>query len=216
MSMDTEQALTVCSDILEKGLIELGIPLDPDRQRLLLQYLVLLDKWNKVYNLTAIRDMTRMVEAHLLDSLSAVPLLAGKTILDVGSGAGLPGIPMAVAKPAWKVTLLDSNHKKAAFMKQAVAELALKNVDVVCERVETWSAPDKYEVIVSRAFSDLAEFVSLVGRLLAPGGVIAAMKGLFPFEELERLPAGFRAKEVRALRVPGLGAERHVVLIERA
>ncbi|OFZ86147.1 MAG: 16S rRNA (guanine(527)-N(7))-methyltransferase [Betaproteobacteria bacterium RBG_16_64_18] len=216
MNTNTEQALTVSSELLEKGLLELRLPLGKDQQGLLLQYLVLLDKWNQVYNLTAIRDLTKMVEAHLLDSLSAVPLLAGESVLDVGSGAGLPGIPIAVAKPGWEVTLLDSNHKKAAFLRQAVAELALKNANVVCERVESWVAPKKFEVIISRAFSDLGEFVSLAGGLLAPGGVIAAMKGLHPFEELERLPSGFRVKEVRGLQVPGLGAERHLVLIERA
>ena len=145
-----------------------------------------------------------------------VPLLPGENVLDVGSGAGLPGIPIAVAKPDCKVTLLDSNHKKAAFLRQAVAELALKNANVVCDRVESWSAPAEFGVIISRAFSDLGEFVSLTSRLLAPGGVLAAMKGLYPFEELERLPPGFRVKEVRALQVPGLEAERHLVLIERA
>jgi len=206
----------VSAGILEQGLFDLGLPLGAEQQGLLLQYLVLLEKWNQVYNLTAIRDLTKMVEAHLLDSLSAVPLLAGESVLDVGSGAGLPGIPIAVAKPGWEVTLLDSNHKKAAFLRQAVAELALKNANVVCERVESWVAPKKFEVIISRAFSDLGEFVSLAGGLLAPGGVIAAMKGLHPFEELERLPSGFRVKEVRGLQVPGLGAERHLVLIERA
>jgi 16S rRNA (guanine527-N7)-methyltransferase len=212
----TEQALTVSKSLLEKGLLELGLPIGYEQQGLLLQYLLLLEKWNQVYNLTAIRDLTKMVAAHLLDSLSVVPLLTGETILDVGSGAGLPGIPLAVAMPGCKVTLLDSNHKKAAFLRQAVADLAMKNVNVVCERVESWVAPTGFEVIISRAFSDLGEFVTLTGRLLAPGGVIAAMKGLHPFEELERVPRGFRVREVRALQVPGLEAERHLVLIERA
>jgi 16S rRNA (guanine527-N7)-methyltransferase len=212
----TEQALTVAKNLLEKGLLELGLPIGPERQGLLLQYLLLLEKWNQVYNLTAIRDLTKMVGAHLLDSLSVVSRLSGESILDVGSGAGLPGIPIAVAKPRCDVTLMDSNHKKAAFLRQAVADLALKNANVVCERVESWAAPKEFDVIISRAFSDLGEFVSLTGRLLAPGGVIAAMKGLHPYEELERLPSGFRVREVRALQVPGLQAERHLVLIERA
>lgn len=212
----TEQALTVSIDLLAKGLVDLCFPLSAEQQGLLLQYLVLLEKWNQVYNLTAVRDLAKMVGAHLLDSLSVVPLLSGENVLDVGSGAGLPGIPIAVAKPDCKVTLLDSNHKKAAFLRQAVADLALKNANVVCERVESWVAPRGFEVIISRAFSDLGEFVALTGRLLAPSGVLAAMKGLYPFEELERLPSGFRVKEVRALQVPGLEAERHLVLIERA
>ena len=213
---NTEQALTVSTELLEKGLLALCLPLGADQQGLLLQYLVLLEKWNQVYNLTAIRDLTKIVGAHLLDSLSVVPLLTGVSILDVGSGAGLPGIPLAVAMPGCEVTLLDSNHKKAAFLRQAVADLALKNANVVCERVESWVAPKGFDVIISRAFSDLGEFVSLAARLLAPRGVIAAMKGLHPFEELERLPSEFRVKEVRALQVPGLEANRHLVLIERA
>ncbi len=211
-----QQALTVSASLLAKGLVELCCPLSAEHQDLLLQYLVLLEKWNQVYNLTAVRDLTKMVGAHLLDSLSVVPLLSGEDVLDVGSGAGLPGIPIAVVKPNCKVTLLDSNHKKAAFLRQAVADLALKNTNVVCDRVESWAAPTEFDVIISRAFSDLGEFVSLTSRLLAPGGVLAAMKGLYPFEELERLPSGFRVKEIRALQVPGLEAERHLVLIERA
>ena len=202
--------------ILEQGLFDLGLPLGAEQQGLLLQYLVLLEKWNQVYNLTAIRDLTKMVGAHLLDSLSVVSLLSGERVLDVGSGAGLPGIPFAVAKPMCAVTLLDSNHKKTAFLRQAVADLALKNVSVVCERVESWAAPKEFDVIISRAFSDLSEFVLLTGRLLASSGVIAAMKGLHPYEELERLPSGFRVREVRALQVPRLEAERHLVLIEHA
>ena len=211
-----EQALTESASLLTKGLAELNFPLAAERQGLLLQYLVLLEKWNQVYNLTAVRNLTKMVGAHLLDSLSVVPFLSGANILDVGSGAGLPGIPIAVANPGCKVTLLDSNHKKVAFLRQAVADLALKNADVVWDRVESWAAPTEFGVIISRAFSDLGEFVSLAGHLLAPGGVLAAMKGLYPFEELERVPPEFRVKEVRALEVPGLDAERHLVLIERA
>lgn len=215
-STNAEHALTVQKELLDKGQLELGLFLDAGQQQRLLAYLLLLEKWNQVYNLTAIRDLTKMVTAHLLDSLSVVALLPGTSVLDVGSGAGLPGIPVAVAKPECEVTLLDSNHKKAAFLRQAVADLGLANAEVICERIESWVAPRKFDVIVSRAFSDLGEFVSLSGRLLAPGGVIAAMKGLNPFEELERLPAGFRTREVRSLHVPGLQAERHLVLVERA
>jgi len=211
----TEQALATSKVLLAKGLVELDFRLNAEQQGLLLQYLVLLEKWNQVYNLTSIRELAKMVVAHLLDSISVVPLISGENVLDVGSGAGLPGIPIAVAKPDCKVTLLDSNHKKAAFLRQAVADLALKNADVICDRVESWAAATEFDVIISRAFSDLGEFVSLASRLLAPGGVLAAMKGLYPFEELDNLPSGFQVKEVRALQVPGLEAERHLVLIER-
>jgi len=208
-----EQALTVSVGLLAKGLEELCFPLSAEQQGLLLQYLVLLEKWNQVYNLTAVRDLTKMVGAHLLDSLSVVPLLSGENVLDVGSGAGLPGIPIAVAKPNCKVTLLDSNHKKAAFLRQAVADLALANASVACERVETWRAEQGFEVIISRAYAEIAEFVQQSAHLLAPGGVFAAMKGVHPYEEIERLPGEFRVREVIELHVPGLDAARHLVLV---
>jgi 16S rRNA (guanine527-N7)-methyltransferase len=201
---------------LEKGAAELGLDLGRGDRSKLLQYLSLLEKWNQVYNLTAIRDVGRMVSGHLLDCLSVVPYLAGTRILDAGSGAGFPGIPVAVARPEIQVALLDGNHKKAAFLRQAVADLRLKNASVVCERVEEWQAAEKFDCIISRAFAEIAEFIALTSHLLAPGGVLAAMKGVHPFEELERLPPGFRLRQVHALAVPGLGAERHLVLIERA
>ncbi len=214
--ISSERVLTVAATELEQGVSELGLAVSAEQQARLLQYLVLLEKWNQVYNLTAIRDLGKMVSAHLLDSLSVVPSLTGESVLDVGSGAGLPGIPIALVRPDWEVTLLDSNHKKAAFLRQAAADLCLRNANVVCERVESWLAPREFDVIISRAFADLGEFVSQTERLLAPGGVFAAMKGLRPFEELERLPPEFRVKDVRALKVPGLDAQRHLVLVERA
>jgi len=180
------------------------------------RYLDLLEKWNRVYNLTAIRERSRMVTHHLLDSLAVLPHVRGPRVLDVGSGAGLPGIPLAVAGPALHVTLLESNHKKSAFLTQAVAELQLANVQVVMERVESWQPEARFDTIVSRAFAELGEFASLAGRLLAPQGVLAAMKGVHPFEEIERLPQGIRVEQVIRLRVPGLDAERHLVLMGAA
>ncbi len=201
---------------LEQGLAELSLTLSSEAEPKLLEYLVLLEKWNHVYNLTAIRDVEKMVSGHLLDCLAVVPYVSGVRVLDAGSGAGLPGIPIAVAKPDTQVALLDSNHKKAAFLKQAAAELQLKNASVVCERVESWRTAGKFDWIISRAFAEIAEFVSLSEHLLAPGGVLAAMKGVHPFEEIARLPRDFRVVHVHRLAVPGLGAERHLVLIERA
>jgi len=201
---------------LEKGVAELGLSLGREGRNRLLQYLALLEKWNQVYNLTAIRDREKMVSSHLLDCLTVIPYTTGARVLDAGSGAGLPGIPIAVARPDIQVALLDSNHKKAAFLRQAVAELQLKNASVVCERVESWRPPEKFDCIISRAFAEIAEFVALTRHLLAPGGVLAAMKGIYPFEEIERLPSDFRLRQVHALAVPGLGAERHLVLVERA
>ena len=201
---------------LERGLEELGVPLGREVVTQLIQYLALLQKWNRVYNLTAIRDVDKMVSGHLLDCLALIPHVRGGRVLDVGSGAGLPGIPLAAAKPGVHVSLLDSGHKKAAFLRQAVAELRLRNAQVVCERVESWHPLEKFDWIVSRAFAELAEFAALTGHLLAPGGALAAMKGVYPFEEIERLPPGFRARQVHRLAVPGLESERHLVLIERA
>ncbi len=180
------------------------------------RYLDLLEKWNRVYNLTAIRDRALMLTHHLLDSLAVVPHVRGPRVLDVGTGGGLPGIPIAIASPATTVTLLDSNHKKTAFLNQAAAELPLPNVRVSAERIEAWSAAERFDTIVSRAFSDLAEFVTASSRLLADDGRFVAMKGVHPFEEIERLPAGFVVNEVVKLHVPGLDAERHLVIVKRS
>jgi 16S rRNA (guanine527-N7)-methyltransferase len=201
---------------LENGVAEIGLSLGRDERNKLLQYLALLEKWNQVYNLTAIRDREKMVSGHLLDCLAVIPYVTGARVLDAGSGAGFPGIPVAVARPDIEVVLLDSNHKKAAFLRQAVADLQLKNATVVCERVEGWRSGEKFDCIISRAFAEIAEFITQTDHLLAPGGVFAAMKGVHPFEEIERLPADFRVRQVHAFAVPGLGAERHLVLIERA
>ena len=200
---------------LERELAVPGVELSEAQSATLDRYLDLLEKWNRVYNLTAIRDRGRMVTHHLLDSLAVVPHLHGPRVLDVGSGAGLPGIPVAVANPSLRVTLLDANHKKSAFLAQAIGELRLANVDVVTERVETWQTEQRFDTIVSRAFADLGEFVTLSGRLLALDGVLAAMKGVHPFEEIERLPQGFRVEQVIPLNVPGLDAERHLVLVRK-
>lgn len=201
---------------LRRGLLALGVASSDEQVARLERYLALLEKWNRVYNLTAIREPERMVTHHLLDSLAILPHVRGPRVLDVGSGAGLPGIPLAIASPGLAVTLLDSNHKKVAFLQQAIAELQLANATVVAQRVESWQTGERFETVVSRAFADLGEFVSAAARLLAPGGMIAAMKGVHPHDEIERLPAGFRVREVLKLGVPLLDAERHLVLVEPA
>ena len=201
------------ADRLERDLAALGLKLRADQLAKFGRYLELLEKWNRVYNLTAIRDRERMVTHHLLDSLAILPHVKGPRVLDVGSGAGLPGIPLAIANAELQVTLLDSNHKKTAFLHQAVAELGLKNAAVEAERVESWRTSARFETIVSRAFSELGEFVAATSRLLAPGGVIAAMKGVYPGEELERMPGGFQVVNVVKLAVPELDAERHLVIV---
>src|SRR5471032_88285 len=149
------------ADQLKRGIIALGLTLERDIQQRLLDYVALIEKWNRVYNLTAIRQSEKMVSHHLLDSLAVAPHLHAKRLLDVGNGAGLPGIPLALAKPDIHVTLLDSNHKKAAFLNQAVMELKLKNAEISSERVESWQVQNRFDVIISRAFSDMDEFVRI-------------------------------------------------------
>ena len=203
------------ADQLRRGLIALGLTLDRDTQQRLLDYIALIEKWNRVYNLTAIREPEKMVSHHLLDSLAVAPHLRATRLLDVGSGAGLPGIPLALANPDTHVTLLDSNHKKTAFLNQAVIELKLKNAEVCSERVESWQTQNRFDVIISRAFSDMDEFVRITRHLLAPGGMFAAMKGMHPYEEIDKLPPDCKVRQVLPLAIPGLEGARHLVLIGR-
>jgi 16S rRNA (guanine527-N7)-methyltransferase len=200
---------------LAEGVAELGVDLPPAGQARLLEYLALLAKWNRVYNLTAVRETARMVSQHLLDCLAVAPHVKADTVLDVGSGAGLPGIPLAVAAPRMHVTLLESNQKKSAFLQQAKLELKLDNVAVASERVEAWRPGRTFDIVISRAFSDLAEFVNLAGRHAAPAGRLAAMKGIYPDEELTQLPAGWRLEKAVPLAIPGLRARRHLLLLQR-
>ena len=200
-------------NILAGGLKEMALDLDAATQSRLLNYVALIQKWNKVYNLTAVRDPEKMVVQHLLDSLAVLPHILGARIVDVGTGPGLPGIPLALANPELEVALLDSNHKKTSFLRQACLELGLKNVTVICERVESWQPTEKYDVVISRAFSDLSEFVSLALHLCKNTGQMLAMKGVYPHEELTRLPATVLLQGVEPLKVSGLDAERHLVLL---
>lgn len=201
------------ADKLAQGLAELGLRLAPDIERKLLDYVALIAKWNRVHNLTAVRAKSQMVSAHLLDCIAVAPFLEANTILDVGSGAGLPGIPLALMWPHVSVVLIDSNHKKAAFLRQTVIELGLKNATVVSERVEDWQPPHLYDLVISRAFSDLPEFLRIAGRMCAEKGTVATMKGVYPHEELAQLPPDFKLRRVEQLSIPGLPAERHLVLL---
>jgi 16S rRNA (guanine527-N7)-methyltransferase len=198
---------------LDQGLQQAGIALGEQQRERLQAYLVLLQKWNKVHNLTAVRDPDDMVTLHLLDSLSVLPHVPGGRLLDVGSGAGLPGIPLALCRPQLQVTVMDASHKKASFMRQAKAELGLGNLEVVCGRVERHEVKPAYDAVISRAFSDLAEFVTLTRHLLAPAACWLAMKGVHPYDELAQLPADVQVREIVPLRVPGLDAQRHLVIL---
>jgi 16S rRNA (guanine527-N7)-methyltransferase len=199
---------------LTTGLNALGLNLSAEQQLQLLDYVALIAKWNKVYNLTAVRDPEAMITHHLLDSLTVLPHLKDvKRMIDIGSGAGLPGIPLAIARPELKMTLLDSIHKKTTFQRQACLELGLTNVEIVGERVEHYQPGNKFEAVISRAFSDLSEFARLSAHLLEKGGKLCAMKGIYPHEELGKLPQQFKLQEVIPLTVPGMDANRHLVII---
>ncbi len=207
---------------LSAGIAELGLAIDVPTQRRLLDYLALIHKWNKVHNLTAIRDPEEMVTLHLLDSFSILPYLpypqasgvSGEHLLDVGSGAGLPGIVIALTRPDLRVTTLDSVGKKASFMRQAKAELKIDNLQVVCGRVEDFSPEQPFDVIVSRAFSEMDLFVRLTRHLLKSGGHWLAMKGVYPQDELAKLDG--LTHQVVELKVPGLAAQRHIVFLKEA
>jgi 16S rRNA (guanine527-N7)-methyltransferase len=193
--------------------------LDKTARNKLGAYLRLLAKWNRTYNLTAIRDPEQMVTHHVLDALSVLPHLPGRAglrVLDVGSGPGVPGIPLSLARPDAQFVLIDSSQKKTAFLRQAVIELGLANVDVVHERSEDYASATLFDIVISRAFADLADFAAAAGRHLAPEGRLYAMKGEPPVDEIARLPASYRVVATPALKVPGLDAARHLVIIAAA
>ncbi len=182
----------------------------------LVAYLGLIAKWNKVHNLTAVRDADKMLSHHILDSLSVQPYVGLLGLLDVGSGAGLPGIPLAIANPGQQVSVMDSNQKKTSFLRQAVMELGLKNVTVITGRVESLPAGQRYQGVISRAFAELEQFVTLTRAALAPGGRWFAMKGAYPGVELEHLPSGVGLASVEQLSVPTLDAQRHLVILKES
>jgi 16S rRNA (guanine527-N7)-methyltransferase len=208
--------LSQTAALLRQGIADLELPLPLSVNERLLDYLRLLAKWNRVYNLTAIREETEWVSHHLLDSLAVVPHLPPGRIVDVGSGAGLPGIPIAFACPDRQVTLLDSNQKKGAFLTQASTELALANVDILIGRAESYRPATAYDVVISRAFSSMGDFIRLAGHLLEPGGVMAAMKGALLDAEIAQLPGSWTVETIVPLHVPQLKAKRHLVLLRRA
>lgn len=212
--------LRALAAMLGRGLGDLGLSLSGEAQDKLLRYVALLARWNRTYNLTAIREPERMVTHHLLDSLAALPALdrlaSGRralSVLDVGSGGGLPGIPMAIARPDWRVTMAEPVQKKGAFLVQAIAELGLANAQAAVVRVEDLRAPAPFDVVISRAFAELAAFARAALRHLAPGGRLVAMKGVHPDAELAELPPDVEVEETPALTVPFLEGARHLVIM---
>jgi 16S rRNA (guanine527-N7)-methyltransferase len=199
---------------LSQGLERLGLRLSPDAQEALLAYIALLGRWNRVYNLTAVRDPREMVTRHLLDSLAAAPFIKGPRVIDVGTGAGLPGIPLALAFPQWSFVLLDSHAKKTRFVTQASAELRLANVSVVNTRVEAYRPGLTFDTVICRAFGSLTEIIAMTRHLYGREGRLVAMKGELWPEEIAQVPADFRVRNVTAIQVPDLEARRHLVCIE--
>lgn len=202
--------------LLDRGLGELGLDLPAAARERLLAFAALLGKWNRVYNLTAIRSPEQAITHHLLDSLSVLPHLDGSgRLADVGSGGGLPGIVLAIACPGLQITSIETVGKKVSFQQQAKIELGLDNFTPVHARVEAVVPDAPFDAVISRAFSEIADFVRLTGHLLGSGGRFLAMKGVYPRDELAALPDGVRVVAAHPLTVPGLDAERHLIILER-
>ncbi|MBR6026733.1 MAG: 16S rRNA (guanine(527)-N(7))-methyltransferase RsmG [Neisseriaceae bacterium] len=203
---DTQQLIT-------DGLSSLNLSLSNQQQACLLEYVSLLSKWNNTYNLTALRDDTQIISHHILDSLTLTFFMDSTlTLLDVGSGGGMPGIPVAIVRPDVQVTVLDANSKKTSFLQQAIIELGLNNVTVVNERVESWHS-SRFDTITSRAFAQLGDFVKMTEHLILDNGIWLAMKGVYPYEEIMSLPENVKVDAVHSVNVPNLDAQRHIVVM---
>ena len=206
-------------ELLKKGDEQLGVGFSDYQHEQLLAYLAMIVQWNRIYNLTAIRNPLEMVKNHLLDSMAVVPLFrqylgAGpQRLLDVGAGAGLPGMVLAIAEPAWQVSMIDAVQKKTAFIQQAVGQLRLANASVIHGRVEALEKGDGFNIITSRAFSSQRQFVGLAGQLLATGGLMAAMKGKLETDPGDDIPDGWTIKDIHPIEVPGLSAKRHLITL---
>ncbi len=204
--------MDVCRNQLQAGLDELNLKLSDEQIDRLLSFIGLIDKWNKAFNLTSIRDQEAMVSLHLLDSLAILPYVVGQSVIDIGTGAGLPGIPLAVCRPDKVFTLLDSNSKKTRFVQQVVLELKLVNVQVCHSRVESFKSEHLFDTVITRAFTNLPDMLKMTGHLIAPGGVLLAMKGQYPEQELQQVGVG---ATVIPVRVPGIEAQRCLIQINK-
>lgn len=199
---------------LESGLQKLSLDLSIQQQDSLIAFIHLIEKWNRSYNLTAVNKLDEMVSLHLLDSLSVIPFIEGESFIDVGTGAGLPGVPLAITFPQCQFTLLDTNGKRTRFLLQAKAELGLDNIQVLKTRAESYQPEKKFDGVFSRAFTSLSDMLQHTQQLCAENGSFYAMKGLYPEKELRELPKGFKVKGSHRLSVPGVEGERHLVVIQ--
>lgn len=213
---DSDGGARSLGSLLDGGAAQLGVTLDARQRAQLLTLVHELADWSTRFNLTAIREPADIVTKHLLDSLTVLPHLSGQAVADVGSGAGFPGLPLAIASPGRSFTLIEATGKKVRFIEHATRHLGLANVAVVHSRAETWKPPKLFDSVVARALASLADFVRFAGHLVAPRGQLLAMKGRLPEEELRALPRGWRVVQAVPLRVPGLDAARHVVALQRA
>ena len=204
------------ADLFESGLSTLEIDVSPVARDAIIRYLQLLDKWNSAYNLSGIKDIQKMVGYHLLDSLAVMPYINGDTILDVGTGAGLPGIPLSIVYPDKKFHLLDSNGKKTRFLFQVKTELGLDNVEIHHARIESFQSPDQIDIVICRAFAPLERITRQISHILKDGGCLLAMKGQFPEAEIAELPDEYRVENTVQLPVPGVDGTRHLLTVRPA
>lgn len=202
-------------NLLEQQCQQIDIQLSDEQYDQLLKYHALLVKWNKAFNLTAVRSPEEMISRHLVDSLSVLPYIEVERLIDVGSGPGLPGIPLAICRPDLPITLLDSNIKKSRFQFQAKAELKLDNVEVIHQRVEQYTPDQLFDGVISRAFASLQDMLHWTGHLCSDDGIFLAMKGMYPVEEVELLPESINLRQSVRLNVPGTEGERHLLMLGR-
>ena len=202
-------------NFLQKTLAQNGAIVPAETQHAFLQYLRLMQRWNRAYNLTAILDIEKMIMLHIIDSLSISPYLHGDRIIDIGTGAGLPGIPLALMHPKKNITLLDSNNKKTRFLTQVAIDLKIKNIEIISSRCENYHPELRFDSILSRAFASLAIMLQTTQHLLKEDGRFLAMKGSYPAQELLEIPQGFKINAVHPLKINGLDAERHLICLEK-
>lgn len=203
-----------CAQQLDVGVRALGVRVPKASRETMIEYLRELTTWNSTYNLTAVRDPVAMVTRHLLDCLAIMPFVSGASVADVGSGAGLPGVVLAIARPRLDVVVIEANRKKAAFLRHVRRRLALGNVTVAQQRVENYTPDHRFDIVTCRAFASAGDTARMVGHLIAPDGRVLLMKGRDPASELAEVPLDFQAVDTVALDIPGLGAERHLAILE--